>query len=313
MNPKVSVIIPVYNKADWIEETLISVMEQSYQDWEAIIIDDGSSDKSLEVTQKFIKSHPGNWILISQANQGQCRTRNTGIKKAQGEFIAFLDGDDCWAPNKLEVQVALLDANPTASAILCPYEIYEKDSRRWQRRLVSHHSSKRMLKNWLNLRGFGGGTESTGLVRKALLIQARGFDINLSTSAGLDLTMRLGALGPILFANNTYMKYRIHTGQWHADLNFLSSDLMSLRNKIPQSQSKDIAKIKMAHEAYLRFQELRQRVSVDRQGKVNAGLSIYSYLLVLIYFILIRTVVARARAILPTLLTKIPRKYLVNS
>ncbi len=310
MTLRVSVIIPVFNKANWIEETLQSVMNQSYKDWEAIVIDDGSTDNSLKVIETFIDSHPGAWKLIRQGNQGQCKTRNTGIQESSGEYVAFLDGDDCWAENKLEVQVAMLDANPKASLVLCPYLIYESDSSRWKRRLVSHRNSKKMLKNWLNLRGFGGGTESTGLVRRDLLLRAGGFDTSLSTSAGLDLTLRLGELGTILFANSTYMKYRIHTGQWHADLNVLSKDLDSLRNKISKSQAKDLAKIKRAHDAYLRFQELRQGVTVDRPSGTSEGVGIYFHLLVLVYAIVVRTLVARSRAILPTLLTRIPKKYL---
>lgn len=308
MTPRVSIIIPVFNKSSWIEETLISVMNQSFKDWEAIVIDDGSTDNSVEIIQEFINSHPGPWKLISQSNQGQCKTRNTGIAATRGEFIAFLDGDDCWASNKLEVQVAILDANPKASVVLCPYEIYEQDTARWKRRLVIHHNSNKMLRNWLNLRGFGGGTESTGLARKIILVQVGGFDVSLSTSAGLDLTMRLGELGTILFANDTVMKYRIHTGQWHADLNILSKDLTSLRSKIPHSRT--LAKVKRAHEAYLRFQELRQGISVDRHDRSNEGLKSYWNLFVLICFILSRTLIARARAIAPKLLTQIPKAYL---
>ena len=297
MTPTVSVIIPVFNKAEWVEETLMSVLDQSYKDWEAIIIDDGSTDNSLQVIGKFIENHPGSWTLISQNNQGQCRTRNTGIQKSSGEYIAFLDGDDCWALNKLEVQVAMLNSNPKASLVLCPYEIYENKSSRWNTRLVLHSNSKKMLKNWLNLRGYGGGTESTGLVRRNLLLAAGGFDTNLSTSAGLDLSLRLSELGTILFANNTHMKYRIHTGQWHADLSVLAKDLESLRNKVPQSQTRVLVKMKNAHNAYLRFQELRQRRSIDRPVRTSEDVGIYFHLLVLVYAIGVRTLVARARSI----------------
>ena len=309
MSPKVSVVIPVFNKAEWIEETLNTVMDQSYRDWEAIVIDDGSTDDSLAIIQRFIESHPGAWKVISQANQGQCQTRNTGIQESAGKYVAFLDGDDCWAKNKLEVQVAMMDSNPKASLVLCPYQIYENGSRRWERRLVLHRKPRKMLKNWLNLRGYGGGTESTGLVRKNMLLAAGGFDTNLSTSAGLDLTTRLSALGSIVFANNTFMKYRIHTGQWHADLGVLSKDLDSLRNKLSQSQAGDLIKIRNAHNAYIRFQELRQHISIDRLESKKGRVGIYLNLFALVYAIVIRTVIARARAIFPTLLTKIPNKY----
>jgi glycosyltransferase involved in cell wall biosynthesis len=286
------------------------VINQSYADWEAIVIDDGSTDDSLDIVKRFIESHPGAWKVISQCNQGQCKTRNTGIQESKGEFIAFLDGDDCWAVNKLEVQVAMLAANPKASLVLCPYLISKNDLPHWKTRLVLHRNSKKLLKNWLSLRGFGGGTESTGLARKELLLAEGGFDTNLSTSAGLDLTMRLSRLGTILFANNTYMKYRIHTGQWHTDQGVLSEDLASLRNKIFPSSTKDFVKVKRAHDAYLRFQELRQGVSMNRSNSKDIELVAYFHLFVLVYRILSRTLVARARSIFPTVLTRIPKIYL---
>ena len=115
MNPTVSIVIPLYNKEKWIERTLSSLLNQTFTDWEAIIVDDGSSDRSVEVVESFIRANPGNWTLLKNQNAGQCRTRNSGISKAKGEFVAFLDADDIWSKNKLSEQVRILRENKDVS------------------------------------------------------------------------------------------------------------------------------------------------------------------------------------------------------
>ncbi len=310
MNPKVSIVIPVFNKENWIKETLVSVVNQTYRNWETIIVDDGSTDASLSVIENFIQDHAGNWKVISQRNQGQCMARNAGIAASSGEFIAFLDGDDCWADNKLDVQVALLMKHPRAALAICPYLIYEDINQKFKNRLVMHRKTKTMLRQWLNLRGFGGGTESTGLVRKDSLLKTGGFDPNLSTSAGLDLTIRLSQVGDILFANNTFMKYRIHTGQWHANLEILSNDLDSLRRKKTYEGLLKPSTLQRQHEAYLLFQELRQGTSLRSSTHSKGGVKTYFHLIALICHIFERNLIARLRAIFPNLLTDIPRARL---
>lgn len=312
MTPKVSVVIPVYNKSRWVEETLKSVTNQSYEDWECIIIDDGSTDESLEVIRKFIESNPGEWKLLTQDNSGQCIARNRGIKESAGEYIAFLDGDDTWAANKLDVQVKLLDANHDASLVICPYRIYKQGESQERGRLVLHTNNRKMLTSWLNLRGFGAGTESTGMARKSFLLSIGGFDPRLSTSAGLDLTLRLEMLGKILTAKNTFMKYRIYTGQWHANLEMLSADLGQLRQK--HAETSRILGTHMAdkHDAYIYLQELRQNFTKRKFFDIIRHPRPFFYLMILALCIVRRNSMARMRAISPNLLTQIPKNYLKN-
>ncbi|HUW88490.1 MAG TPA: glycosyltransferase family 2 protein [Candidatus Paceibacterota bacterium] len=310
MSPKVSIIIPVYNKSQWIEETLNSVANQSYKDWECIIIDDGSTDESHKVIHKFIEVNPGNWHLITQSNSGQCVARNRGIEKSEGEYIAFLDGDDTWAENKLDVQVKLLDANSDSSLVICPYRIYKQGESQEKGRLVLHVNNRKMLTNWLNLRGFGAGTESTGMARRNFLLSLGGFDTQLSTSAGLDLTLRLEALGKILTAKDTYMKYRIYTGQWHANLEMLSSDLEYLRQKHGKASRILGTHMDDKHDAYIFLQDLRQNFSKEKLFAISRRPRSFFYLMILALCILRRNSVARMRAFFPTLLTQIPKYYL---
>jgi len=96
--PEISVIIPVYNKEKYIKNTLISVLNQDFTDYEIIIIDDGSTDRSIEIIKNL---NPPQIQIIQQTNQGVAVARNKGAEKASGKIIAFLDADDLWLPNHL--------------------------------------------------------------------------------------------------------------------------------------------------------------------------------------------------------------------
>lgn len=105
--PLVSVIIPAYNSAKFAAKAVESVLAQTYQNYELIVIDDGSTDNTKEVLNRFA----GRVNYIFQENRGPSAARNMGIKVAQGEYICFLDADDTWLPMKLEVQLAFMKNN----------------------------------------------------------------------------------------------------------------------------------------------------------------------------------------------------------
>ena len=99
--PLKSVIIPLYNKEQFIEATLLSVLNQTFSDYEIIIINDGSTDKSVRNATKALKGY-NNYSLITQDNKGLSATRNIGISRAKGDIIALLDADDLWDRKYLE-------------------------------------------------------------------------------------------------------------------------------------------------------------------------------------------------------------------
>ena len=104
--PLVSVIVPIFNGARFIAECLNSVVRQSYTNLEILVIDDGSLDNSVEVVNSFISKHPKSAIrLYCQTNGGSSAARNTGLINAKGEYVAFLDADDFWFPNKVEKHI----------------------------------------------------------------------------------------------------------------------------------------------------------------------------------------------------------------
>jgi len=106
---KVSVIIPVYGVERYIAETVKSVLAQTYENFELLIVDDGSPDRSIEICQKF---RDPRIKILRQPNRGLAGARNTGIRQAEGEYVAFLDGDDLWQPEKLAKHVQHLEASP---------------------------------------------------------------------------------------------------------------------------------------------------------------------------------------------------------
>ncbi len=111
----VSVIVPVYNAARYIEKTIDMVCRQTYKDWELILVDDASRDNSVEVIENYIKKQGKRIRLIKKnINQGAAEARNTGIDSCSGRFIAFLDADDVWMPEKLEEQVAFMERTGAA-------------------------------------------------------------------------------------------------------------------------------------------------------------------------------------------------------
>ena len=98
-NPRVSIVIPTYQHCDFILRTLSSVFEQSLGDYEIIVVNDGSKDDTATVLAPLVDA--GRITYIEQENRGQSHARNVGLSRARGEYIAFLDDDDIWPPEKL--------------------------------------------------------------------------------------------------------------------------------------------------------------------------------------------------------------------
>ncbi len=125
--PLISVIIPFMNAGPFLEETIRSVLAQSYGRLELLLADDGSTDSSTATARRYEREYPGRVRYLEHpghANLGVCAARNLGIHHSRGELIAFLDADDVWLPRKLERQVAILDSQPEAGMVYGP-------SRKW--------------------------------------------------------------------------------------------------------------------------------------------------------------------------------------
>lgn len=116
-DPLISVVIPAYNAEKFIEKTLDSVLAQTYKNYELIVVDDGSSDKTAEVVEKYLKKNDMRGLCIRQQNKKIAGARNTGIRVASGTWIALLDHDDIWLATKLEKVMKELSAHPEVEFI----------------------------------------------------------------------------------------------------------------------------------------------------------------------------------------------------
>jgi glycosyltransferase involved in cell wall biosynthesis len=119
--PIVSVITCFYNEETFLEETIQSVLAQTYTNWELLLIDDGSPDTSPAIAKRYTDAYPDKIIYLQHeqhANKGVCKSRNLGIVKSRGKFIAYLDADDVWLPDKLQNQLDIFTQHPEAAVLL---------------------------------------------------------------------------------------------------------------------------------------------------------------------------------------------------
>lgn len=189
MTPRVSIIIPAYNRADMILTALNSVLAQTYTDWEAVVVDDGSSDNTREVVAG-VKDARVRYIY--QENKGLPGARNTGIRASGGEYVAFLDSDDAFLPDKLALQVPVLDANPDLCLVAGGFIEVDENLR-------PLHEIRPWVKNptlglldWVRTCSFCVGSP---LVRRAWLDKAGLFDENMRFVEDWDLWLRMASMG----------------------------------------------------------------------------------------------------------------------
>lgn len=201
---KVSVIIPTYNRAQYIAAAIDSVLGQTYPDYEIIVVDDGSTDNTRQVLSRY-----GERIrYIYQKNSKEGAARNNGIRHAQGEFVALLDSDDLWLPHKLERDVALFAADMGIGVVYSLAEYITSDGKpvgwkplRWYEGDVLE---KLALENFVSL--------STAVVRRACFEEVGYFneDRQLSGSVDWEMWMRLAARYRFACTGQVGARLRVH-------------------------------------------------------------------------------------------------------
>lgn len=126
--PLVSVITPTYNSEGFISETIDSIRAQSYANWELILVDDASSDETVSILKKYASSDERIKVHVLKTNSGAAIARNTAIEKATGSYIAFLDADDLWKPEKLSKQIAFMQEKDIAVSF-SSYELMDEEGK----------------------------------------------------------------------------------------------------------------------------------------------------------------------------------------
>ncbi len=202
----ISVIIPAYNAEHTIWETVESVWQQTFLDYEIIIIDDGSRDQTLEVLNK-IAVQDKRVKVFSYENAGACVARNLGISHATGEFIAFLDSDDLWTRDKLELQLAALQKHPEAGiAYSWTCTMYKQgESLRFMQCNTSLYEGN-IYPNLLISNFIGSG--SNILARRQAIESVEGFDTTLKACQDWDYYLRLAARWSFVLVPKNQILYR---------------------------------------------------------------------------------------------------------
>lgn len=196
-----SIIIPLYNKANFIKKTIDSVLNQTFQQFEIIIIDDGSTDKSLEAANSITDNRIH---VFTKENGGVSAARNYGIKKARYDYIAFLDADDLWMPSYLETLYDLIKQHGTAGMFSTAFKIQlSADSERCRELKLNKLNADRVLidnycKAILNRNIFCW--TSTTCVKKEALNQVGLFRENIQVGEDIDLWLRIGLRYDVAFS-----------------------------------------------------------------------------------------------------------------
>lgn len=218
---KVSIIIPAYNAALFIEETVQTVLTQTYSNIELIIVNDGSTDNTLKLL-KHIEELDVRVKIITKKNSGVCDSRNKGLEIASGSFITFLDADDLWEPTFLEKTIILFDSNKNINAVYSKAQLINEKSEK-----LNSFIEATTIKNtgdileWKN--GYIASMGCT-IYRKSTVDSVGMFDKNLSTAADQDFHLRIAKITPIVALNEILFYYRIHENNMHQNIKVMEKD-----------------------------------------------------------------------------------------
>lgn len=260
-NPLVSVVIPAYNATAYVREAVESALQQTYKNIEIIVVDDGSTDNLRETLASYVKQ--GMVRYLYQKNKGLSAARNTGIREARGEYIALLDADDMFLPNKIEKQVAFLTAHPECDVCYCDlWHFYEGEEGKMLKLNYTYYSGSEVFphllkKNFIN--------PLTTVFRKSIFERFGYFDESIRHYAeDWDLWLRFSYGGACFcFLPDILAKYRMRKK------GSLSYDL--------------VHEIGRRKTALFIFKRLKQKMSYNEIRKLKINYLIFNHYLKLAY------------------------------
>lgn len=217
-SPVVSIVIPTYNCALYIAETIASVLNQSFKDIELIVVDDGSTDATRDIVASF--GQPVR--LVTQANAGVCVARNRGISEAAGKYICLMDHDDYWFPHKLARQVSILEQQPETGVVYSSFILWHRDESTGQFPSPDSFDLNTYLDD--TVPEFSGWIyhqflidcwmlTSTAMFRAEIFDQCGLFDESLPYSEDWDLWLRISRSYPFVQLRRPTTLYRQHAQQ----------------------------------------------------------------------------------------------------
>ena len=204
--PLVSVVIPNFNYSKYVCEAIDSVISQSYKNIEIIVVDDGSTDNSVELISQ---NYPGIKLIVKE-NGGVSSARNLGITESKGEYICFLDSDDVWNEKKIERQLEVALGNKSlfvyTGFTACDYELIS-----YQRFLPRFHGDCQIYYRLKPTSAIALLGTSTAMISRELMSEVGFFDTDLKTSADWDFMRRLSKIAFFDFVSDSLVMYRRHS------------------------------------------------------------------------------------------------------
>lgn len=228
MSLTVSINLCCYNSEQFLEETLRSVFSQTYKDWELVVINDGSTDSTERIIQKYLsEGWPINYRC--QKNMGLGYSRNKAIELSKGELIALLDHDDLWTPDKLEKQVALFDSQPEVALVYSDASVIDSMGRS-----LWHYSERvRQTRGWVLPHLFLDNfiVCSTVLIRRSVFDEMPWFQPSLKTTEEYELFLRIAEKYKFDFVKEPLVRYRLHQGNYSWDLSRMQHESILVSNE----------------------------------------------------------------------------------
>ncbi|MBZ8182199.1 glycosyltransferase [Oscillatoria salina] len=236
--PIISVIVPAFNAEKTIQETINSVINQTFSNFELIIINDGSQDSTLEILESIKDPRIK---IFSYPNAGAAVSRNRGFAKAVGEYIAFLDADDLWTPDKLEAQLSALQATPEAAVAYSWSDCIDETSkflRPGGHISINGNAYAKLLMVDILENG------SNPLIHRQAFIEVGGFDESLQAGQDWDLYLRLAAKYHFVTVPRSQILYRISANSMSADVWRLETASLQLISRAYSKAPSSLQKLK---------------------------------------------------------------------
>ncbi|MBL4650849.1 MAG: glycosyltransferase [Aureispira sp.] len=219
----VSVIIPAYKAGQYIKETIQGVLDQTHTNFELIIIDDGSPDNQAEVIAPIAASDP-RIQYIKQKNGGVSSARNHGYRLSKGSFLAFLDADDIWLANNLELKLAKFSSDTALGLVHSDMAIMDGNSKLTGE--TKHGKEGYILDDLLSWNGTCIPTPSSILVKREVVKKVGNFDLKLSNAADQEFFFRVAKAYKIGRVPEVTWWYRVHDNQMHSNIPVMEKDAL---------------------------------------------------------------------------------------
>lgn len=228
--PKVSVIIPTYNRVNLLHSAITSVLNQTFQDFEILVIDDGSQDNTQEVVGNFHDTRVH--YIRHKKNKGEAEARNTGIINSHAEYIAFLDDDDEWMPEKLRLQVDLFEnSEPRVGCIYTGYLVVDTTKKKILRQRIPikrgniYHDI--FVRNYI-------GIPSTVILKRECFQKVNLFDKNIAFGTDYDMWIRIAKEFHFDYIEKPLVKYCVHKNRLSTNLEIQIKGFETILKKYDQ-------------------------------------------------------------------------------